>query len=565
MGIQGSTRAHGARVLPQIPPSAPLYLLPSTGHPLGLPSSSWSWDHLESLLIDFVRSPSTVHSSALAADARSQGLDFPELDSLASAASEAAGHRQPATVASHVSVARRWCEWFHCWSLAFKASPIAISMHLALAAYIRARRAAPGAAPPPSDTWPRTSANPAPGPHVAVSSLESEVGRFLGILNVFNVPHPPGGGPLVKALLTAFGALDKNKRSPKRPLWVWQLIVTFQRLWSSSISLSADAASGFAAICLITIGTLRPGFGTALLASSASLAPPSLGLPAFLIEWFGATKTKPNRLPSALGGPGPPLDPVVTCIAHDLLTRTAIPFFRESRASERPASPLFCRCRRVPDTALTQTHTRHLFTWAGSLWEATSRPWSHAALTRLARDLLSRAGFPDALPYASAIHAGRLAGSIEHAELGTDEKVRDNLGQWAVLKRLMHEHYESVAIESMARATACLGRLQLTRTGHSAVSIGLPATIDLVAARPFIRALGPVDATAPVGAWIPSFLASFDPASAPPPPPPPHVLLAYEAAGVEDLDALDEQEAIWAASAPPGGAPHANPLDDCEW
>ena len=477
-------------------------------------TDTWTWLDLEDSLLEFIRSPTSI-PSALAADARAAGVDFDELDHIAAAATSSAGHRQPATVSSHVTSARRWTEWFSCWSPSFRSSTVASTLHLALTAYIRARRAVPNAAPPPSPQWPRDKAHPAPGPFVKVTTLETEVGRFLGLLGVFQFPRLPWGGRLVKAVLTAFGALDKNKRSPKSPLWVWQLIATYQRLWTSVIRLSADAASGFSLLCLIAIGTLRPGFASALLSSSVSLAPLSVGIPAFLIEWFGIAKTRPGRLPPEQGGPPPPAEPVITCVAHDLLAKTAMVFRNESRAADRPSFPAFSRCRRVPDSALLSAHHRHLFTWAGSLWEATSRPWSHSALTRLARDLLTRAGFPDALPFASGPHASRLAGSIEHDELATPDKVRDVLGNWAILKRRQHEHYEAVAIERMARATACLGRLHLTRQGFAATSLGLPATIDLDAAKGAIRALGPVDADAPVDAWIPGFLASF--AAAPPP------------------------------------------------
>jgi hypothetical protein len=528
------------------------------------PTDTLTWSGLFDVLTSYISdpAPATLRGSALATDVRAMGIDFPEIEAMAIGAAEAAAARAPATRASHVTVARRWLQRSSTWSPQLRGANLRLTLHLVVAAYIRARRAVVGAQPPPPHDWPRTPRYPAPGPFVAVTSLETETGRFLGLLSTLQIQHPPYGGALPKAVLTAFGALDKHHRSNKSPLWVWQIIAAFQRVWSSFIEPSADATSGFCLLATICIGILRPGFASTLPAAAASVMPKDFGLPALLVEWQGATKARPARLPEALGGPACALQPVVTCVAHDLFRHTVIPFLRASSHTERPQTPLFPRCRQAPDSALLAAHQRSLFSWPGAtqLWEATPDSWSHASLTRLARDILTRAGFPDALPFASGPHAGRLGGNIELEELGVADKVRDNLGQWAVAKRRMHEHYEAVALERMARATAALGRLRLESVGVGAVRLGLPASADLDVALPQIRRLGPVDALKPAGEWIPDLLASLaaaGPPSAAPRAPADTGLLGDIPRAFEDIDleqdAVDEQEAIWSAAAA-GGA-----------
>ena len=496
--------------------------------------------------------PGTLRSGAVAADLRASGVDFPELDAIDEAVSADVAHRAPGTVAGHAGTARRWLEWSATWSTPLLASPVAVTLHLMVAAYIRARRNAPGVRPPPPATWPRVSLvarKSLVSPFVEVSSLGSEVGRFLGILNVLHIPHRPYGGPLPHSLLRVFGALDKHHRSVKSPLFVWQVLQVFRRLWLSEISLSADAASGFCQLALICIGILRPGFGTGLLADSVSIMPDDFRLPALLIEWLGVTKAKPSRLSAAQGGP--PADspqPVVTCVAHLLFQHTVIPFLLSSRHSERRGTPLFPRCKRAPDSALTSSHSRHLFAWGGSqLWEATDRPWSLEAITRFARDVLLRSGFPDALPFASGLHAGRLGAEMEGAELAFLDKVRDVVGQWAVLRRRMHEHYEAVALERMARYTASLGRLPMVRAGIGSVRLGIPASLDMETLAPHVRALGPVDPRLPVDSWIPAFVLAasrgLPPLPLPPAPLPPRLHEDIDS----DLDEVEEGEAIWAS------------------
>lgn len=521
------------------------------------PTTLLTWADLLVTLSRFTTNPAPapLRGLALAVDARRAGADFPEIDEMALGAAEASSLRSASTRAGHVGIARRWIEWSEQWSLPLRSTAIQPSLHLVLSSYIRARRAVVGCRPPPSPRWPRCSRHPSPGPYVSVSSLDTEVSRFLGLLDTLHVPHPPYGGPLPRAVLTAFGSFDKHHRSNKYPLWTWQLIATFQALWSTAIRPSADDSSGFCLLALICIGLLRPGFASSLTSRAVSIMPSTFGLPAVLVTWFGRTKTRPERVSADDGGPGPAAEAVVTCIAHDIFLHTVIPFLTASRHHERTHSPLFPRCRRVPDASMGQA-SRHLFTWCGSqLWEATGDQWTHASLTRLARELLRAAGFPDALPFASGPHAGRLASNIELEELGFLEKVRDNLGQWAVAKRRTCDHYGAVAIERMARATASLGRLPLASSGLGAVSLGLPAHLDIDSVMPLVRRLGPVDSSAPPGHWIPDFVASLAvgaASSGAPPPPPPEVEpipFADEDGLDPQQDDLDEQEAIWAAAA----------------
>ena len=540
---------------PPPPPSRPPPAGPQVPAP-DFPASAASvitWSELISLFASFARDPrpGVLRAGAIAADLRAVGVDFPELDSISSGAAAAVAHRAPATTDGHAGLARRWVEWADGWSPQLLASPVAATLPVVVAAYIRARRNVRDAKPPPSARWPRAARHPSPGPYIEVSSLDSEVGRFLGLLNVLLIPHRPYGGPFPHALLRVMGALDKRHKSVKSPLFVWQVLAVFRALWPSLMALDADAASGFCALALICIGVLRPGFATAITAQSATVMPASFGLAALLVEWHGSTKAKPARLPEAQGGPGPATVPVVTCIGHRLFGHTLLPFLRDIRSAARAAAPLFPRCRRVPDSVLHSTHERHLFTWGGSqLWEATDRPWSHEALTRLARDLLTRSGFPGALPFASGPHAGRLGGEMEGEELGWDAKVRDVVGQWAILKRRQHEHYEATAIERMARYTASLGRLPMTSTGLGSVRLGLPAGLDLERLSPFIRALGPVDPHEPAGAWIPAFVATVSNQPRPPPQPVvPPLPRAHEDVDSE-ADAADEAEAIWGAEQP---------------
>lgn len=556
---------------PPLPPHSGLGRLPP--HPQ-VPVSitpQLTWADLLTTLTQFVANPAPapLRGLALAIDARSAGADFPEMDDMAIGAAEASSLRAPSTRAGHVGIARRWIEWSDQWSSPLRATMIQPSLHLVISSYIRARRAVAGCRPPPSPKWPRCPRHPVPGPYVAVSSLDTEVSRFLGLLDTLQVPHLPYGGPLPRAVLTAFGAFDKHHRSNKSPLWAWQLLATFRTLWASTIRLSADDSSGFCLLAVICIGLLRPGFASALTSQAVTIMPTSFGLPAILVAWLGRTKTRPERIAADQGGPGPAAEAVVTCIAHDLFLSTVIPFLVESRHHERPNTPLFPRCRRAPDSALGQSHQRHLFTWSGSqLWEATGDQWSHAALTRLARDLLQAAGFPDALPHSSGPHASRVASNIELEELGFLEKVRDNLGQWAVAKRRTCDHYGAVAIERMARATASLGRLPLTRSGLGAVSVGLPAHLDIDSVMPLVRRLGPVDASALPGSWIPDFVASLPaaagsaqpvPTHAAQPEPEPPIPSALEEGLDPEQDDLDEQEAIWSAAAAAAG------VTDVEW
>jgi hypothetical protein len=379
----------------------------------------------------------------------------------------------------------------------------------------------------------------------------------MGLLSSLQISHLPYGGPLSKSVLRAMGALDRHHKSTKVPLYVWQLITCYRRLWTSFISPSADAVSAFASLCLIAVGVMRPGFGTGLLVRSVERMPSAFRLPAVLIRWSGHTKSRAERLPLSQGGPGESKVPVVTCVAHDLFRVVLFPFLEAVRNSDRPPDfPFLSRCRRAPDSLLLSAHKRHLFTWRSVLWEATSSAWSLASLTRFARDILTRAGFPDALPFASAIHACRVASNSELQKLLFEPSLRDTIGQWAVKDQAMRSHYESAAIERMAYATACLGRLTLGPVASGSLSIGFPADVDHERALPYIRSLGPVSVDDEPGSWIPGLVARLSSGAPPVPPPPPlpplvGTVAAYEDDDADERDADDEQQAIWDASVPP--------------
>ena len=506
------------------------------------------------MLSEFAASPGSPDIAAIviANDARGAGLDFPELTGLATGVAGAAAFRADKTSKGHASVARRWIEWSTVWSPQLRASNVSLTLPLLAAAYVRARRAVPGCLPPPGP-WPRSARHPPPGPFVEVASLDSEVSRLMGLLTTLNVPHQPYGGLLPKAVLRAIGALDAHHKSTKTPLFVWLLIQVFRRLRHFLLS-SPDAMSGFAQLSTICTGLMRPGFGTGLTRGSVERLGPAFGLPALLIRWTGATKTHAQRLPASAGGPDGARIPVVTCVAHDLHRVTTFPFLDAIRSSELPpGSPLFPRCHRVPDSALASAHRRQLFTWqGGQLWEASSSHWSPTSLTRLARDLLTRAGFPGALPFASGAHAGKVGSATELERLGFETGTRDSLAQWATPDAPMRNHYECASIQAMAFASSCLGRLPLTTIDLGSISTGLPASLDFDRLRHHVRALGPVSVDDEPGSWVPAFVASHaGPLPArppPPPPPPPNIPYAWEEVGTEEEDLIDEQEAIYLAA-----------------
>ena len=530
--------------------------------PVALPRLH-TWDDVFDLLERFLGGGDVGSLAAVAEvyTASAAGLDFPELPSMAAGAASTAAHRRAGTVAGHMSVARRFVQWRTTWSPQLRAADFDASVSLALACYVRARRNVPGAVPPPPADWPRVPRHPAPGPFVEPSSVGAEVARFCGLMTVLRHPLPAYGGSLPKAVLQAVGALEKHSCSPKVPVFAWHVITAFQRLWRSWLQSSPDRVSGFCVLALVVLGVMRPGFACGLVSGAARPPPAGFVLPALLLLWQGATKTRARVAPPALGGPAPEsLDPVVSCVGHDLFRHTLFPFLAWLGPDRPPDSPLFprVRARAAPGAAAPSDGGADAkLPWpGGGAWRVSAAHWSTGDIASFARELFSRAGFPDLLPDASGVHAGRVGGEMELEELGYREKTRDSIGQWAILQRRMHEVYGATAIQRMAQASACLGRLPLVRVHSGSVSLGLPADIDWEAAMPAVRLLGPVRADEPTGAWAtPAFLQSLRaPPAGPPAPPRFELPFAEEPASAVEVDADEEADAIFTAAcaaAPP--------------
>ena len=470
------------------------------------------WGDVFAALASFVAGGNVGSLAAVAevASAAAAGLQFPELTGMAQGAVSTAAHRRPGTVCGHMSVARRFLEWQTVWSPELIAAPFHPSVALVLAAYIRARRNVAGTIPPPPPTWPRIPQHPPPGPFVEPSSVQTEVSRFCGLVTVLRYPIPPYGGPLSKACLQAIGGLDRHLRSVKHPVFVWHVIAVWQRS-KTWIQASPDRMSGFCAFALACIGVMRPGFACGVTVGASS-APADFGLPAVLISWRGHTKTHGRAAPPELGGPAEGQgDPVISCVAHDLFTHTLFPFLQWLGVDRPPDHPLLPRVRSRAAAASRVDAGLALpkASWpAGGEWRPSSVHWTPAELVAFGREVFSISGFPSLLPHASGVHAGRVGGEMELEELGFLPKTRDAVGQWAVLQRRMHEVYEATAIQRMAYATSCLGRLPLCSLDTGTVSLGLPADVDWETHMHLVRRLGPVKVADLVGAWVPALVGA---------------------------------------------------------